>query len=271
MDVRSGKSAMTNPGVVADERLDRPVVRTIAVADLCEALSFGFADFWEAPSHMVFLSLIYPAVGVLLGRLLIGADVAPMLLPLAAGFALIGPFAAVGLYELSRRREHGLPVNWKNAFDVWHSPSRDALLSLGVLMTLLLIAWMAVARGLFVFFIGDVETESVADFLDILIASPDGLTLLVVGSFAGLLFSVFALAIGVVSIPLLLDRPVGVAVAVHTSIRAVMANPAIMALWGLIVTAALTIGALPVFVGLSVVMPVLAHATWHLYRRVVVA
>ena len=260
---------MTTSDIVAGERSDVPVVRTITVADLCEALTKGIVDFWEAPTHMIFLSMIYPVVGLLLGRLLIGADIAPMLLPLAAGFALIGPIAAVGLYELSRRRERQLPVSWKNAFDIWHSPSRDALLALGTVTILLFLTWMAVARALILSFIGDVETETATEFLDILFATPAGLALIAVGSLVGLLFSVLALAMGVVSIPLLLDRPVGVAVAVHTSVRAVIANPATMALWGAIVITALAIGALPVFIGLSVVMPVLAHATWHLYRRVV--
>jgi uncharacterized membrane protein len=269
MEFRSGRSDMTSPDIVAGARRDVPVVRTITVADLSEALSKGIVDFWEAPTHMIFLSLIYPVVGLLLGRLLIGADVAPMLLPLAAGFALIGPFAAVGLYELSRRRERQLPVSWMNAFDIWHSPSRDALLTLGAVTALLFLAWMAAARALFLSFIGDVETESAAEFFDILFATQAGLALIVVGSLVGLLFSVVALAMGVVSIPLLLDRPVGVAVAIHTSVRAVIANPVTMALWGGIVMAALAIGVLPVFIGLSVVMPVLAHATWHLYRRVV--
>jgi uncharacterized membrane protein len=270
MEFRSGSSDMASPDVVADARSDVPVVRTITVADLSAALSKGIVDFWDAPTHMIFLSLIYPVVGLLLGRLLIGADVAPMLFPLAAGFALIGPFAAVGLYELSRRRERQLPVSWRNAFDIWHSPSRDALLALGVVTALLFLAWMAVARALFLSFIGDVETESVTEFFGILFATPAGLSLIVVGSIVGLVFSAVALAIGVVSIPLLLDRPVGFAVAIHTSVQAVIANPAAMALWGVVVMAALAIGVLPVFIGLSVVMPVLAHATWHLYRRVVV-
>jgi uncharacterized membrane protein len=269
MKFRSGRSDVTFPDVVAGERRDLPVVRTVTAADLGEALSKGIVDFWDAPTHMIFLSLIYPVVGLLLGRLLIGADVAPMMIPLAAGFALIGPFAAVGLYELSRRRERELPVSWMNAFDIWRSPSRDALLALGTVTALLFLAWMAVARALFLSFIGDVEMESAAELFDILFATPAGLALIAVGSFVGLMFSVLALAIGVISIPLLLDRPVGVAVAVQTSVRAVIANPATMALWGVIVMAALTLGALPAFIGLSVVMPVLAHATWHLYRRVV--
>jgi uncharacterized membrane protein len=260
---------MTSSRILAGERTNQPVVCKITNADLLAAFVNGCLDFWEAPTHMVFLSLIYPAVGLFAGRLLIGADVAPMLAPLAVGFALIGPFAAVGLFEFSRRRERGLPVSWRHAFGIWQSPSRDALLGLGAVLTLLFLAWMASARAIYLSFLGDVEAETSADVAQILFATPAGVTMLLVGSVVGLVFAAAALTLGVVSIPLLLDRPVGVATAIDTSVRAVMANPGTMALWGAMVATVLAVGALPALIGLSVVMPVLAHASWHLYRRVV--
>src|SRR5436189_113928 len=162
----------------------RPVIRKIGLADLKDALVQGLADFSATPSHAVFLCLIYPIVGLILARLTLGYDVLPLLFPLASGFALVGPFAAIGFYELSRRRELGLPVSWQDAFDVFRSPSRDAIAALALL--------------------------------------------------------------GVVA-----------------------RNPVMMALWGLIVAALLLIGSLPLFFGLAVVVPVLGHATWHLYRKVV--
>jgi uncharacterized membrane protein len=248
-----------------------PVVRTIGVLDLRDALVNGVSDFWEAPTHMIFLSLIYPLIGLFIGRLLIGADVAPLMFPIAAGFALIGPFAAVGLYELSRRRERGMPLNWTSAFQVAKSPSLDAILALGALLVVIFLIWIAVAQALYQSLFGYGSPGSISEFFDDLTTTREGTILLVAGMAIGLVFAAVVLTISVVSFPLLLDRDVGAIVAMYTSVRAVLANPTVMALWGLIVAAALLVGSLPLFIGLSVVMPVLGHATWHLYRRVVVA
>lgn len=246
-----------------------PTIRKIAFVDLRDALMRGIADFIDAPTHMLFLSLIYPLVGLFLGRLFIGADIVPLLFPLAAGFALIGPFAAVGLYELSRRRELGLPASSIHILDVARSPSRDAILALGGLLTVLFLVWLAVAQALYQSLFGYGAPDSVADFIDDIISTPEGHILIVAGNAIGLVFAVVAMAVSVVSFPLLLDRDVGFVVALHTSVRAVLANPVVMAAWGLVVVVALALGSLPFFIGLAIVMPVLAHATWHLYRRLV--
>src|SRR5437667_8963662 len=111
-----------------------PVVRSIGLTDLRDALAKGLEDFWAMPTHVIFLSLIYPVVGIALGSATFGYNVIPLLYPLAAGFALIGPFAAIGLYELSRRREQGLDTSWKHVFDIIHSPSIRAILALGLLL-----------------------------------------------------------------------------------------------------------------------------------------
>jgi uncharacterized membrane protein len=254
----------------AGEQPAHPVIRKIAVADLKDALVRGFDDFWAMPSHTIFLGLIYPLAGIFLGALTLGYDVLPMLYPLAAGFALIGPFAAIGLYELSRRREAGLEASWRNVFDVRRSPSIDAIAVLGVLLMLLFLAWLYTAKLIYQSIFGVLAPEAILPFLQKVLTTADGWWLILIGNGVGFLYAVVALSISVVSFPLLLDRDVGVAVAVLTSIRAVLANPLTMALWGLIVAALLVIGFLPFFVGLAIVVPVLGHATWHLYRKVVV-
>jgi uncharacterized membrane protein len=262
---------MAHSHVIGGESLNQaqPQIRTIGLADLKDALALGLDDFLAMPSHAVFLCLIYPVVGFVLARIVLGANVLPLLFPLAAGFALIGPLAALGLYEMSRRREQGLDVSWKHALDIRRSPSLGAIMVLGLLLVAIFLTWIAVAQAIYVATFGYVPAASTPDFVRQVLTTPEGWMLAIVGNFVGFLFAVIVLTLTVVSFPLLLDRDVGLAVAILTSVRAVLANPVTMAFWGLIVAALLLIGSLPAFLGLAVVVPILGHATWHLYRKVI--
>jgi uncharacterized membrane protein len=253
----------------AGETPAQPVVRKITPADLKEALSKGFDDFWAMPSHLVFLGLIYPIVGTCLAAVTFTSNALPLLYPLATGFALVGPLAGVGLYEISRRRELGLPTSWRDAFEVLKSPSLPSIIAVGVMLLVIFLVWLTTARMLYESLFGYAAPTSYPQFLNQVLTTPEGMQLIVWGNLLGFVFAVAVLSISVVSFPLLLDRDVGAAVAVFTSIKAVAMNPLTMALWGLIVAAALFVGSIPLFVGLAIVMPVLGHATWHLYRRVV--
>jgi len=223
------------------------------------------------PTHAMFLCVIYPVVGLLLARLTFGYSVLPLLYPLVTGFALIGPVAALGLYELSRRREAGEPTSVSHAFDVLRSSSIGGIVALGLLLLVMFAIWIAIANALYVADFGYGTPTSVGDFLQSVLTTSAGWHLIIVGNLVGFLFAAVVLTISAVSFPLLLDRDVGAAVALLTSIRAVKRNPGTMALWGLIVAALLLVGALPLFLGLTVAMPVLGHATWHLYRRLIVS
>ncbi len=245
-----------------------PMVRKIGMMDLEDALAKGIEDFLAIPTHVIFLSLIYPVGALIVAQLTLN-DLVHLFFPLAAGFALIGPVAALGLYELSRRRELGLDLWWTDAFDVRHSRSIRGILTLGVLLIVIFVLWVAVAQAIYIATFGNSPPGAIPNFLRQVFTTPEGWTLIVAGNGVGFLFAVVVLMIGVVSFPLLLDRNVGAGVAMLTSARVVLRNPVTMAVWGLIIAGLLLIGSLPLFIGLAVVMPVLGHSSWHLYRKVV--
>ncbi len=260
-----------------------PIVRKIGPADLKDALAKGLADFLAKPSHLVFLGLIYPLVGI---GLVVGAS-PQLIFPLLSGFALIGPFAGIGLYEISQARELGLDTSWKHAFAVVRSHSIFPILSLGLLLLVIFGCWLIAAQALYVSLLGPAPPQSFTQFITTIFDTPQGWKLIGFGTGIGFVFAVLALSVSVVSFPMLLDRPIDavdldvgiehpvvaptidVPIAIQTSIKAVLMNPLTMALWGLIVAASLAVGFLLMFAGLAVVVPVLAHSTWHLYRKVV--
>jgi uncharacterized membrane protein len=245
------------------------VVRKIGLSDLGDALRLGWEDFKAIPTHAVVLCVIYPILGLVLFRLVLGHSVLPLLFPLAAGFTLIGPFAALGLYELSRRRERGEEAAAWHAMEVLRAPSFGAILELGILLFVLFGVWIATADAIYIATFGNAPAATIPDFARRVLTTPEGWSLIIVGCGVGFLFAVVALCVSVVSFPLMLDRHASAIEACRTSLRVVMENPFAMAVWGLIVAALLAVGSLPFFVGLAVVLPVLGHATWHLYRKVV--
>ena len=261
--------ASSNVLVGAGAAPARITIRRIGIADLGDALRRGLDDFLAMPTHAIFLCLIYPVLGIVLARLAFGYSVLPLIFPLASGFALVGPFAALGLYELSRRREAGLDASPTHAFDVVRSSSIGAISALGILFLVIFGVWLAVANAIYVADFGYAPPASLRSFLHDVLTTPAGWNLIVVGNGVGLVFAAVVLTIGVMSFPMLVDRDVGAAVALKTSIEAVALNPLTMAVWGLIVAALLVVASIPAFLGLTVVLPVLGHATWHLYRRTV--
>lgn len=246
-----------------------PIVRTLTLTDLRTALEKGLDDFKAVPSHAVVLCIIYPVLGIVIARLVLGYSVMPLLFPLAAGFALIGPFAAIGLYEMSRRRELGEDYSAWHAFEVLRAPSFGAVMALGVMLLALFVTWIFAAQAVYEMTFGNAPAATMPDFVERVLTTPEGWMLIVVGCGVGFIFALVSLCVSVVSFPMMLDRHAGVAEAMVTSLRVVMVNPFVIAMWGLIVALLLAIGTVPLFLGLAVVIPVLGHATWHLYRMAV--
>jgi uncharacterized membrane protein len=246
-----------------------PAVCQIKAADLRDVLMKGLGDFGAYRTDVIFLCLIYPLVGIALAWLTFGYEMLPLLFPLASGFALVGPVAAVGLYEMSRRREQGMPITWIDAFGVIRSPGFGAIMVLGLVLLAIFLVWLLAANVIYQVTLGPEPPVSIAAFARDVFTTTAGWIMILLGLGVGFLFALLVLAISVVSFPLLLDRDVGLHTAVRTSIRAVAANPGPMAVWGLIVAGGLVIGSIPAFLGLIFVVPVLGHATWHLYRKVV--
>jgi uncharacterized membrane protein len=246
-----------------------PVVRRLEVRDLWDALRKGAADVGATRDDVLFIGLIYPLAGLVLARLAFSYDLLPLVFPLASGFALIGPFAAVGLYELSRRRERGEHVSWADTFGVLRSPALGSILGVGAILLALFGLWLAVAYQIYLINLGHAAPQTLASFERSVFQTGGGWAMIAEGFGVGFLFAVLAFAIGVVSFPLLLDRDVGMATAVSTSLKAVTANLGLMTVWGMIVAGLLVLGSLPALVGLIFVVPLLGHATWHLYRKLV--
>ncbi|MEX4009192.1 DUF2189 domain-containing protein [Neoaquamicrobium sediminum] len=247
-----------------------PDVRSIEIGDLYDCLRAGYEDFMAKPSHIIFLIVMYPLIGVVLAAWTSGANALPMLFPLASGFALLGPFAAIGLYEISRRREAGMDTSWRHALELRHSPALPSIAAVGAMLFAVFIAWLLTAQALYSAIFGPEPPASFGNFLSQLFSTSEGWTLILAGNAIGFVFAVVVLSTTVVAFPLLVDRDVGAWAAIYTSARAVMANPLQMLAWGFIVALLLALGSLPLFAGLIVVIPILGHATWHLYRKVVV-
>lgn len=248
------------------ETAAQPVLRKIDLRDIRDALMLGAEDLGAFRTDIYFLAIIYPLAALVLGVAATTNDLLPLIFPLASGFALVGPVAAIGLYQLSRRREK----QTAGAGSAEPARSYGAMALVGALLATIFVVWLAVAYGIYAATLGPEAPQSTLIFLQDVFTTAQGWTMIVLGVGVGFLFAAVAFAIGVISFPLMLDREVGPATAMRTSLRAVQTNPGPMAVWGVIVVAGLVLGALPALIGLVVVIPVLGHATWHLYRKLVV-
>ncbi len=246
-----------------------PQIRKISVSDVIDALRLGLGDFWAQPSHIVFLCLIYPLIGGVLIMWASGGNALQLIYPIMSGFALLGPLAAISLYEISRRREQKLDTSWIHAFAVWKSPFIPSIVAVGAMLVALYVAWLFSAQLIYQSVYGPEAPAAFWAFVGDVLTTGRGWTLIIVGNAIGFVFALIALATTAIAFPLLLDRDIGALLAVETSVKVLLANPVAMLFWGLIVSLGLLLGSLPFLVGLAIVLPVFGHATWHLYRKTV--
>jgi uncharacterized membrane protein len=255
-------------------------VRRITNADLSASLRDGWDDFMEMRGDILFLAILYPIIGIAAAVATVGSPLLPLFVPIAAGVGLLGPVAAVGFYEMARRREMGLHSNWSHFLDVRKRPSFDEIAAVSGLLFVIFALWLLAAAALYVLLWGVwhppwlssfvwYDPHSLSEFIAKLFTTTRGWALILIGGAVGLLFATAVLAVSVVSMPMLVDCDVGAAPAVKTSIRASQENGPVMVRWGAIVAALLIAGSIPFFIGLAVVLPWLGYSTWHLYTRLV--
>lgn len=245
------------------------VVRAIRVADINEAWAQGLRDFRAAPGYGLVFGAFYAAGGIFIVLGVAALGLGYLAYPLAAAFALIGPFAAIGLYEVSRRLEAGFALSWHAVLDAIFKRGRVAWM--GLVTVLFFIMWIYLVLLLVPLFLGTRSFPTFDDFLVALTMTHEGRLLLLLGNAIGALLSIALFSLTFVSFPLLLDRDVGVVTAMITSARAVAASPVVAIGWAIIVVLLLIVACLPFFLGVLVVLPVLGHTTWHLYRKIVVS
>lgn len=244
-------------------------VRTIGSEDLRWALAQGWDDFKAKRGDLIMLPFIYPVVGILASVFAFNSSLFPLIFPLAGGFALVGPVAAAGFYELARRRENYQDASWWHFLDPLKGRSRMPIAVLTLMLAVIFLAWMAAAQLIYGATLGTIAPATPADFVRDLFGTRQGWMMIVLGNVTGALFAVVTVAVSAFSFPMVVDKGTEPFAAVMTSVRVFQHNPVTVIGWGIRVAAILLLGALPLFVGLMVALPVLGYATWHLYTRAV--
>lgn len=238
----------------------------LTLADLWAALRAGWQDFRAESIFGLFFGGIYVLSGWFLTWVtLVRGDVA-WLVPAAAGFPLLAPFCAVGLYDISRRRQASLPLSWRSVLRALRGRGDEQIFSIGVILFVGFGFWLMIGHGIFAVFLAQsgIGSESLAFF-----GTTAGWQMLIVGSGFGAGIAFFFFALTLMSLPMLVDRNIDFLTAIFTSFAAIKANQFVLIAWAVIIAASLTAALLPGFLGLLVVLPVLGHATWHLYQRTV--
>jgi uncharacterized membrane protein len=254
--------------VPATRRRERHPINRIGVPDVMFSLRDGLRDFQKAPVYGLFFGLVYAGFGWFLMYLMIVLDFGSYVYPMVTGFALVAPFAAAGIYEVSRRLERGEAITWAAVFGCIFGPGGKAVGVMAIVTTFSYIIWLDIAAALYVMFFS-MKPPRFDQLLEAVITTPKGLVFFAVGNGIGAVLALIVFSIMVVSLPMVFDREVDFVTAMITSVKSVLANPKPMLVWCVIIGVLLGLSLASVFAGLIVTLPVLGHATWHLYRRVV--
>lgn len=245
-----------------------PVIRTIGIAEIVDCLGMGLRDFTAAPLYGLFFGGFYAAGGWFLAYLFYALEINYYVYPMATGFAMVAPFVAAGLYEVSRRLENDQPLAWGPVLTSVRTGGGKDLGWMVLTTTFAYIIWLDIAIALYVIFFG-LNPLGLRELMEAVVTTPTGALFFLIGNAAGAVLSLAVFAITAVSFPLLFDRDVDFVTAMITSVKTVLQNPRPMLFWCAIIGVCLGLSILSVFVGLLIALPVLGHATWHLYRRVI--
>ncbi|MDX5592358.1 DUF2189 domain-containing protein [Pseudovibrio sp. SPO723] len=246
-----------------------PVVNKIEIADIVDALKLGMKDFRRQPLYGLFFGCFFAIGGNVIVLMSFFYNQSHLSYPLAVGFWLIGPFIAVGLYEVSRRLEKNEELSWRGVLGIMWDQHRRELAWMAFVVIFILLMWMFEVRLLLALFLGFSGFSTFGEFLQVMFTTPQGFMFLVVGNVVGALISLILFSLTVVSFPLLLDRNYDFITAMITSVKVVLASPVVMIGWGWAITLILLASMAPAFIGLIVTLPILGHTTWHLYRKAV--
>lgn len=246
-----------------------PAIRDIQASDLHWALREGVNDFLTFRGDIILAGFIYPAVALLVAALALGAEMVPIVFPMAAAFSLLGPLIAIGFYEMARRRESGQEAGWSHFLDPLRGPNRMQILGLALALVTLALGWLFMANNIYAATMGRLHPQGLGSFLSLLFTTPEGWRMILFGNIVGLVFALITLVTMIVSVPMLVDRNVHASDAVETSLRASFHNPMMTLRWGLYVAVILAVACIPLFLGLAIALPVLGYASWHLYTRMV--
>ena len=257
-DMSSGAPA---PGVAGQP------VHTMEMRDLIAALRAGLRDFFRAPLFGLAIGGVFAAIGAIIVLSLTIWDMPWLIYPFAIGFPLVGPFAAVGLYEVSRCLAAGERPSWRGVFAVIWAQRRREVSWMAFVMLFVFWVWMYQVRLLIALCLGLISFASFEQFVTVVFTTPQGLLFLALGHAVGAVLAMVLFSITVFSIALLLERDIDIVTAMIASVKAVLQSPFVMLGWGVFVTLCVLAASVPFFLGLVVVLPVFGHATWHLYRR----
>lgn len=253
---------------MSNGQINQTEILKVTIDDLLEVLGLGFRDFMAAPFYGLFFSGIYAAGGWVLILMLIEFDLHFLVYPLAAGFALVAPFIASGFYVVSSRLEKSEPLSWRIVLGTVRSMFGRDLGWMAIVTGFSLFVWLDIA-ALLSFGFMSFEFFSFNELFEVIFTTPTGWAFLIVGNTVGALIAFGVFSYSVISMPMLFDRDIDFVTAMITSVRFVKRNLRVMAVWCFTIAVLTAISILSGFIGLLIVLPVLGHATWHLYRRAV--
>ncbi|WP_299842000.1 DUF2189 domain-containing protein [uncultured Roseovarius sp.] len=265
----SKTAGSTPPGNLTPQQKGRPTVNKVTADDITESLKAGFSDFLARPVMSGFFGLFYAVFGILIVWCLFWLGKVWMVIPAAIGFPLVAPFAAAGLYEMSRRLQKGESFGWSEILTVMANQRKREMGWMAFVTLFILWVWFYQFRTLLVIILQDSSFSDLDGFINTVFFTPEGWTFLAIGTCVGAFLSAALFSVTVVAMPLLLDREIDFISAMLTSIRVVQENPVVMLVWAVIIIVTMLLSLVPAFLGLIFTLPILGHTTWHLYRRAV--